>query len=212
VKWAHFPAGFFLLAVFAVAHLGCNTILGIDQATLDPSDAAGGGTCSLTAPDPCNQCIAARCCASYEPCIASEDCQKGLSEYNVCVGSKFTDDAGGTCDEAFASSPNTLRSDLATCAFLHGNTSSERGCSEACKDKPVGGDICSTYCSCLADTCSDKVLGGESSCLDLCGGFTEAQLACRPYHCGLAKNAKAEGSESLRQTHCGHAVGEALCP
>jgi hypothetical protein len=208
VKRVLFPA------LFAVALFGCNTILGIDEATLDPDAATTGtgGGCSLMAPDPCNQCIAARCCGKYDACVANDDCKMGLSEYNVCVGVSFTNDAGGTCDEAFASSLNRLRSDLATCAFLNDSTSGPPGCAEKCKDKPVGGDICSSYCGCLPDTCQDKVLAGEKSCLDICGAFTEEQLACRPYHCGLAKQAKARGDEPGRQTHCGHSVGEALCP
>ncbi len=213
VKRALFPA------LFAIALLGCNTILGIDEATLAPDAAAtgtggggGGGACSLMAPDPCNQCIAARCCDKYDACVGNADCRMGLSDYNVCVGVNFTNDAGGTCDEAFAASINRLRSDLGTCAFQNDSTTVPSGCAEQCKDRPVGGDLCSSYCSCLPVNCPEKVLPGEKSCLDICGAFTEAQLACRPYHCGLAKSAKGRMDEPARMTHCGHSVGEALCP
>jgi hypothetical protein len=129
----------------------------------------------------------------------------------MCVGIDFTNDAGGTCDEAFATSRNSLRSDLANCAFLNTSTSTPLGCSEACLGKPIGGDICAQYCACTATTCPDKSFE-VGTCLENCAAFTEAQLTCRPYHCGLARNAKSSGNEPQRQTHCGHAFGEALCP
>ena len=220
-------------SLLSFALVGCNAILGIDAASLDTSDGGGGhggasagsgggagtggtggadgGACSLTAPDPCNKCVAANCCAPYDACFAEADCKAALSQYNLCVGVDFTNDAGGTCDETFATSANSLRSDLATCAFLHGSASNPPGCFEACSGKPVGGDICATYCACASDACPDKSFEG-GDCLTICGAFTEPQLTCRPYHCGLAKNAKTSGDDPLRQTHCGHAFGEALCP
>ena len=213
----------------AGALFGCNAILGIDAANLDP-DASGGssgsggsggssgsggsggsGVCSLMAPDPCNTCIAARCCDKYDACIANADCKSALSQYNVCVGIDFTNDAGGTCDETLAASANTLRGDLATCAFQNGASSRPAGCTDECTGKPVGGDICSTYCTCAAEACPDKTFEG-GNCLETCGAFTEAQLTCRPYHCGLAKAAKMNNNEASRLTHCGHTFGEALCP
>src|SRR5689334_8501426 len=125
-------------SLLCFALVGCNAILGIDAASLDTGDGgagtggAGGGACSLPAPDPCNRCVAANCCGPYDACISDADCKAALSQYNVCVGVDFTNDAGGTCDETFATSANVLRSDLATCVFLRGSTSSPPGCSEAC--------------------------------------------------------------------------------
>jgi hypothetical protein len=212
--------------VIALALVGCNAILGIDAASLDTSDGGGGSTtatgtggaggtgggmCSLMAPDPCNKCIADHCCDKYDACLGDNDCKAALAQYNICVGIDFTNDAGGTCDEAFATSRNMLRSDFATCAFLNGSASAPPGCFEACSGKPIGGDICAQYCACAASTCPDKSFEG-GDCLAICAAFTEAQLTCRPYHCGLAKNAKMAGNEPSRQTHCGHTFGEALCP
>jgi len=224
-----------LAAFIGMAHVvGCNALLGIDEATLDTSDAsgkasgtggaggassnggaggAGGATaCSLTAPDPCNQCISQRCCDAYEACLVDADCKAGLSQYNLCVGVAFTNDAGETCDEDFATvSGRPLRLAFGTCAFANGAATPTPGCSEKCLGKPVGGDICSTYCACLADTCPEKSFV-SGTCLENCGAFVENQLTCRPYHCSLARNAKTMSDEPGRQTHCGHSVGEVLCP
>jgi hypothetical protein len=206
---------------------GCNGILGIEEARLGDASAAGaggdggasgaggssgagGGACSLTAPDPCNQCVASRCCDAYEACAKDTDCSNALQAYNVCVGIDFTNDAGGTCDETLGASANQLRANLATCAFQRGTSSTPPGCSEVCAGKPVGGSICSDYCTCATAACPDK--GFDASCLSVCAAFTEAQLTCRPYHCTLAKTAKDNNKESDRVTHCGHTFGESLCP
>jgi hypothetical protein len=214
----------------AGALLACNGIFGIDEATLDTSDAAptgttsaaasgaaeGGGVvdaaCSLSAAgDPCNKCVAQRCCTQFDACLADPTCKLNLAAYDKCLGVSFTNDAGGTCDEDFATSGRSLDSELATCAFLNNAAATPPGCVEECKGRPVGNDICSTYCGCMDDTCPGK-LGDAGECITVCGAFSERQLTCRPYHCGLAKNAKGTGDEPGRITHCGHAAGEALCP
>ncbi len=223
----------FQVALLAAALVGCNALLGIEEATLDPDASAGGGSagsggstgnagttagaggtggsaCSLMASDPCNRCIAQRCCDAYDACNGNAGCKQALSEYNVCVGVSFTNDAGGTCDETFATSL-ALAQPLATCAFLSSATDAPAGCAETCKGKPVGGDICSTYCACMASICPEKMFE-VGSCLANCAAFTEPQLTCRPYHCGLATKAKANNDEPGRVTHCGHSFGEALCP
>jgi hypothetical protein len=218
------------LLVFLAAATGCNGILGIEEARLgDASVGApgaggtagaggtggtggeGGGACSLTAPDTCNQCVASRCCEQYDACNADSDCKAALTAYNVCVGVDFTNDAGGTCDETFGASANPLRSALATCAFQNGPSASPPGCNDVCFGKPVGGDICTTYCACVVEACPEKSFDG-ADCLAVCAAFTEPQLTCRPYHCGLAKAAKNNNNEPQRLTHCGHTFGEALCP
>src|SRR5262249_49693093 len=153
----------------AVAALGCNAILGIEEARQADASAGasgaggasgasgaggtGGGACSLVAPDPCNQCVAARCCEQYDACILDNDCKMALAAYNVCVGVAFTNDAGGTCDETLGASVNPLRAAFATCAFQSGQASIPPGCTEMCFGKPVGGDICTDYCACVADAC-----------------------------------------------------------
>jgi hypothetical protein len=224
------------LVLLATGVLGCNAILGIEEARLGDASAGAagvggaggeggtagaagtggaagedGGACTLMAPDPCNQCVAARCCVEYEACGADSDCKNALKEYNVCIGTSFTNDAGGTCDETLGASGNPRRSAFATCAFQRGPTSAPPGCSDVCFGNAVGGDICSDYCTCVADACPEKGFDGQS-CLSACAAFSEGQLNCRPYHCGLAKAAKTSNNEPQRVTHCGHAFGEALCP
>jgi len=214
-------------ALLAAALVGCNGLLGIDEATLDPDASArggaagsggstgvgggsGGSACSLMAPDPCNQCVAERCCSAHDACNGDAACKKALSEYNVCVGVSFTNDAGGTCEEALGTS-GALAQALATCALSNAATDTPPGCADACTDKPIGGDICSTYCSCVSLNCPEKAFE-VGSCLANCGAFTEPQLTCRPYHCTLAQKAKTSSDEPGRVTHCGHSFGEALCP
>jgi hypothetical protein len=219
--------------VLAAAATGCNGILGIEEARLGDASAgaagtggaagmsgaggaggsagAAGGGCSLMAPDPCNQCVATKCCEQYDACLADADCKKALADYNTCVGVDFTNDAGGTCDETLGASANPLRAAFATCTFQNGPTSSPPGCTDVCFGKPVGGDICINYCSCVTEACPDKSFDG-ATCLSVCAAFNEGQLTCRPYHCGLAKAAKMNNNEALRVTHCGHTFGESLCP
>jgi hypothetical protein len=218
------------LVVTAAFALGCNAILGIEEARLGDASvgvagqggsggsagtagSAGsggeGGGCSLMAPDPCNQCLAQRCCDEYDACAADSDCKAALNDYNTCVGIDFTNDAGGTCDETLVGvSGNPRRSALATCAF---QTAPPGGCADVCPSKPIGGSICVDYCACVQVACPDKSFEG-ADCMAVCGAFTEPQLTCRPYHCGLAKSAKMNNNESGRLTHCGHTFGEALCP
>jgi hypothetical protein len=212
------------LWILATALSGCNAILGIEEAKLDPdasvspagaggaagggAGGAGGGTCAaLTAPDACNKCIAARCCDQFAACSNDAACKTALGDYNDCVGMAFTNDAGGTCDETFGST-NQTSSNLAICAF---QTTAPAGCLDVCMGQPVGADICMRYCNCIATTCPEKNFGG-AECADVCAGFNERQLTCRPYHCGLAKISKDMLNDMARQTHCGHAVGESLCP
>jgi hypothetical protein len=225
--------------ISAASLVGCNAILGIEEARLGDASAgaagqtaagaggagpgsggagaggssagAGGGACSLMAPDPCNQCVAARCCAEYDACLADSDCKAALTEYNVCIGTSVTNDAGGTCDETLGASGNPRRSAFARCAFQKGPADSPPGCADVCFGNVVGGDICSDYCTCVADACPEKGFDGQS-CLSVCAAFNEGQINCRPYHCGLAKAAKNNNNESDRLKHCGHAFGEALCP
>ncbi len=211
------------LWIFACALLGCNAILGIEEAKLDPdasvsptgaagnvgaagsggaagtggAGGAGGGMCAaLTAPDACNKCVAQRCCDQFDACTNDADCKSALGDYNTCVGMAFTNDAGGTCDETFGASLNTIRGDLAACAF---QASAPTGCLDVCFGKPVGSDICITYCNCVSATCPERDFDG-GDCATLCAGFTEAQLTCRPYHCRLAQISKT------------NTFGVSLCP
>jgi hypothetical protein len=183
--------------------LGCNSILGIDAAKLDPdasvgSDAATNASCSLQTQDPCNSCVAQNCCQPYEACLADPDCKQGLVEYAFCLGNNFSNDAGASCDESFATTP--VRLALSDCAFIS-------KCNNQCRDQTIG-DLCFTYCGCMAMVCPEKEFEG-GTCAEACDRFDADQLICRPYHCNLAALNRTD--ELKRQLHCGHAAGAAPC-
>jgi hypothetical protein len=83
-------AGAFLslgaLVVLAILTLGCNAVLGIDKASLEPSlNGDAGGACSAFATTSCGVCVAENCCAEFQACRANEDCGRALEKYNGCV-------------------------------------------------------------------------------------------------------------------------------
>jgi hypothetical protein len=184
--------------------LACNSVLGIDPAERDNDASVGGGSdaatsaCSLKTQDPCNSCVAQNCCQPYEACLADPDCKQGLVEYAFCLGNNFTSDAGASCDEAFATTP--VRLALSECAFI-------TKCRDNCRDQTIG-DLCFTYCSCMAMVCPDKGFDG-GTCAEACDKFDADQLICRPYHCNLATLNMADPVK--RALHCGHAAGAAPC-
>jgi len=192
--------------------LGCNSILGIDAANLDTSE--GGtttttttmmpGTCSLKSTDPCNACVAQKCCPEYDACAADPACKKGLIDYAFCLGRNFTSDAGATCDEDFVGTAGTLGVALATCAIVDMNK-----CGGTCAGQTIGeGDLCTTYCGCMQNVCADHPFDG-GTCAEICNSFDPNQLVCRPYHCNLATINMAD--PGLRTLHCGHASGNSPC-
>jgi len=181
--------------------LGCNSVLGIDAAELDNDASVGAGTdatCSLKTQDPCNSCVAQNCCQPYEACLADADCKQGLIEYAFCLGNNFTSDAGASCDEAFATTP--VRLALSECAFI-------AKCGDKCRDQTIG-DLCFTYCACMATACPEKGFDG-GTCAEACDKFDANQLICRPYHCNLATLNMADPVKRL--LHCSHAAGAAPC-
>jgi hypothetical protein len=207
VKSAAFSA-----VVLLATNLGCNSILGIDAATLEPSDAGqdaqvtalpteGGTACSLQARDPCNACIAQNCCTEYDACLADDKCKSGLVQYAFCLGKNFTSDAGVSCDEDFVTVDIPRSSALVECAL------GAKKCGNDCSQQTIG-DLCFTYCGCMASVCSD--FGFDAgTCTELCGKFDENQLVCRPYHCNLATQNMLD--EPKRLLHCGHASGNPPC-
>jgi hypothetical protein len=191
----------FVVALAAL--LGCNSILGIDAAHLEQSEGgagAGGGSCSIKSTDPCNSCIAQNCCAQFDACIADTTCKEGLIKYAFCLGNNFTSDAGATCDEDFLSSAGLLSANLAQCTFMD-------HCTAACKDQTFG-DLCFTYCNCMADVCPDHPFDA-GTCEQVCDKFDPTNLVCRPYHCNLAQQNRTDPAKRL--LHCGHASGNPPC-
>ena len=203
--------------------LGCNSILGIDAASL--LDTSDGGLDSAVAvrptptardrferplprrrlalctrKDPCNACVAQNCCTEFDACIANPTCKAGLVKYAFCLGNNFTSDAGVSCDEDFLSSAGAESASLAQCAFID-------HCQSACKDQTIG-DLCFTYCNCMDDVCPAFTFDG-GTCADICSKFDPNQLVCRPYHCNLATQNRTD--EPKRLLHCGHASGNTPC-
>jgi hypothetical protein len=212
----------FSMALFLATGLGCNSILGIDAAQLEPADAgtdapavvepqtdagameattSDGATCTLRRSTDCNTCVAQNCCVEYEACNADKNCKQGLIDYAFCLGNNFTSDAGASCDEDFIGKAGKLSLDLAQCAFVD-------KCVGTCRDQTIGDDLCTTYCTCMQSVCGDHPFEA-GSCTDHCRAFDANQLVCRPYHCNLAKITMAD--ESKRTLHCGHASGNTPC-
>jgi len=199
-----------LFFVLLATSLGCNSILGIDPARLDTSDAGseagavvpqGDATCTVRNSTPCNTCVAKKCCAELDACNADPACKQGLVAYAFCLGNNFTSDAGASCDEDFVATAKNLSLDLATCAFFD-------QCQSECTDQTIGNDLCTNYCTCMQEICSDHPFEA-ASCIEICSNFDANQLVCRPYHCNLARLNRLD--ESKRTLHCGHASGNSPC-
>jgi hypothetical protein len=205
----------FSVALLA-ASLGCNSILGIEAASLDTrdagSDASGAATidstvapeadpgCSLLAKDPCNTCVAEHCCTEYDACVSSPACKAGLVKYAFCLGNNFTNDAGTSCDEDFLSIPGEESTNLALCVFMS-------SCQDVCQDQTIG-DLCFTYCNCMDDVCPEFAFD-PGTCAEACDQFDANNLVCRPYHCNLATQNRLD--DAKRTLHCGHASGNPPC-
>lgn len=213
------------LAILAIGSLpaliGCNAVLGIDEA--HERDEGGGAskvlevpiaTCDGPQPASCASCIADSCKNSLDACLNTTPCRDALNEYRKCLGTKCND---GTCLAALHAGPASA---LADCAL------GANECPECPESTPLA-DICSLYCACMrqpmplsagveavGQTCEqydgsslkDWTAGDTNSCLATCRDLKDpAAVHCRWTHCELAQS----GEKAL---HCGHAIGELKCP
>lgn len=205
----------------ALALVGCNAVLGIDEAHSRADDVGGVSkalevptdTCNGPQPASCATCIAGSCKNSLDTCLKAHDCREALNEYRKCLGAKCNVDS---CSDGLQAGPAR---ELAACAL--GATE----CPE-CSDTTPLADICALYCSCMeqpmpatagpdaGQTCEqynganlkDWAAGDNAACLAACRSLKDpAAIHCRWSHCELAQS----GELGL---HCGHAVGDSRCP
>lgn len=127
MRWVHAVA----LVVVAAAAAGCNSILGIDQATLDPGGsgrlpltcaaASGDSACATCEKNAC--CTQITACNADAACVAYANCIAGCAGDTTCATNCATSHPGGTA-----------ASDLATCVNSHCNT--ECASSASCGTPP----------------------------------------------------------------------------
>lgn len=202
-----------MLGFFASA--GCNSVLGIEQAQLDPSSDPNA-TCAWPPPNPqtdcstCDEACVKEC--NIDECLSDQDCRYSLFRFLKCVGSSCID-TGGECSGCISMSPKA--SAAAQCL---------RRCGGGC-DIAGAISLCEGYCSCMHQQCSDNEpnVNGSGGCMQAClKGLplgtslkiadAEAntiwrqapepwQIGCFWYHCESA----------LRPNdgfHCDHAIGQ----
>jgi hypothetical protein len=198
--------GLRLVAVAALATFGsaCAVVLDIQEASLEPGDAAEADTTkpqSDVKPAPgcqtngeaCNDCLASACCQQYSGCLADEVCNQALVTYDMCA-SAAPDGGGSTCAETFGTA-NSAAQSLVQCAFF-------TQCKTDCSFKRLRSS-CAEYCSCMEASCVNATWP-QGTCMESCLVLTTEQLDCRAYHCQFAA--------SDPSTHCPHALGISVCP
>lgn len=173
--------------------LGCNTVLGVNPATLENSADSGLTTSSLcrSTGDRCMDCVSGSCCSQYQQCTSASSCDTALGTYNYCV----LHDGGAQCAEIFAQDQPAGTS-LVRCAFDPSN------CGGVCDEKTLD-STCASYCQCFERFCPGFQLDG-GSCLSVCLTLTPAQVLCRQAHC-------VAGASHDPATHCPHVVGNPPC-
>jgi hypothetical protein len=199
-----------LIFVLPAASIGCNAVLGIDPAKLNPEAGTGGaagasGACAQLGKTDCGTCIAAQCCEEFKSCFDDPDCRKAVEVYDGCIFRPPSDAGGATCSEDLGTRLNPRARDLANCMFvdLSGGPPKPGKCADVCEGAAIGDDPCANYCGCMADFCPAKI---PESCHMACEKLSPEQQQCRTYHCFL-------GSRVTPEIHCRHAVGElGVCP
>lgn len=212
-RLAHTLALFGALSVFAL--VGCNAVLGIDEAHLSDSSSGGGGStinlgskvttlpskdCSAPNPD-CAKCIAGSDCGDAKAaCLADANCRVALNAYRVCLGAQCSDSAG-TCLSTLSAYESQLHLSL-----LSFSQCVQGACGNTCKDTPLV-PPCELYCGCMAPNCTTELaMRGTplANCQTACDEATVDDLTCRWTHCEIAATHPNGG-------HCGHAIGEVFC-
>jgi hypothetical protein len=202
------------LALSSFSLIGCNAVLGIDEAHLADSGTGGGSSINLSskvttrpgkdcsAPSAaCASCIEASDCADAKAaCLADAACRVALNAYRVCLGSQCSD-AGGACLSTFSTYEAQLH--LALIPF---STCVQEQCRDQCKDMPLV-PPCELYCGCMAPNCTTELAARGTplvDCQSACDAATVDDLTCRWTHCEIAATHPNQG-------HCGHAIGEVFC-
>lgn len=204
-------------AFSAISLIGCNAVLGIDEA--HPRD-DGSPAVSTSQVIPVPGCEApgtdfAACFSdsiAYGDCLANHDCRKALDAYRACLGSKC---AGTTCFDKLLAGAGQAVAD-----YVQGE------CPQFEDVKPIAA-VCDLYCACMQQTLPPSTKGAaadgltcetfagvswqpgnKAQCKDACEALAKKDLGsvnCRWGHCELAANGEARG-------HCSHAIDNSICP
>jgi len=206
----------FVSSLAVVALVGCNSVLGIDEAHLsDGASSPSNSSNALAIPivscqAPASECAACLASASaYTKCVSNQACRKALDRYRACLGDKCNDVG---CFDALSA---TAASEVADYVRTE--------CSQCAGQKPLA-SMCELYCRCMqqqlpgitADaapdgaTCETAAAAPNrgSACITACemlAATDPASVHCRWSHCELAV-----GGES--RTHCLHAIDSSICP
>jgi len=191
--------------------LGCNAVLGIEEAQLDPDRApsTGGssstpgtasqtilpsGPCTEANPN-CGACINTQCSSALAQCLADASCRRALDQYRKCLGEGCDNDVTICAEESLFID----HAPLANCVM--------GPCLGSCQDTPLAG-TCELLCACMESTCPDQ---HDPSCITTCMNFgvNGSDMAyCRFAHCQVAAEQPNPLNVSL---HCPHAAGMNAC-
>jgi hypothetical protein len=191
-------AGSFL--VFS-ALTACNSILGIEEAALDPGQETSALTCAypiddptalcqLPASDPCEECVEREAPGVTSNCITAptagqtKSCRAALVEYRLCIGDDCRDE-NGNCATCLGGTP--VADELGRAV---------QNCS-ACRQSRIS-SLCESYCACMSEKCGTTSTG-TMGCLTDCENLSEYKRYCRWQHCERATDPSSP--------HCGHAIG-----
>lgn len=204
-------------ALATVALLGCNAVLGIDQAhsrddgtTTSTVQAIPISGCDVPNTE-CSTCVASS--KAFGTCLGDHKCRKALDTYRACLGSKCN---GAGCFDALAASAGADVAEVVSteCPQCEGNTPLVTMCDLYCRcmeqilppatqGAAPDGLTCETFNDALPWTA-----GNMAACKDACGKLAATDVAsvnCRWGHCELAANGES-------RSHCGHAIDDSVCP
>jgi hypothetical protein len=224
------------LLVFAVA--GCNSVLGIEEASLDPTaggfttSGAGGTTQTGGAvpegyalcdePEPkCSACLRGQ--PGLAECLADGDCRVTLNTYRAKLGPGCVDEGQAAFEALDEPIMGTPRYNLA------------RAITGACAADCATGSlasICELYCACMAENCvtyDDPPRTGDlieppvydpALCMSDCMEMSPEVVGCRFGHCQAngyhAKTLPLYNDAGVPRSidmHCEHAIGgHGICP
>jgi hypothetical protein len=218
---------FFVLAIGTLAALslpaGCNSVLGIEEATLKGGGSAGSGsggsgssvyvpppnpyvssgTCGDPVSSKCSGCLASNCkSGEMTSCLESKDCRAYVLGYSKCLGSSCTPQANKCFEEQLFQ----VGTPMPTCALAC------RGdCAETQPASPIASP-CQLYCGCMMANCSQKfapapaMWASMDACVSDCGTLAPETVNCRWTHCDIAPF-------DTKLPHCEHAIGNlGVCP
>jgi hypothetical protein len=200
----------------AVALIGCNGVLGIDEAHSRDEEVSHSGAQLIPVPGceapttDCAACVAGS--VAFQTCLGDHACRKALDAYRACLGTKCD---GATCFDTLLAGAGQPVAD-----YVQGECS-------ACVGVTPLASVCDLYCACMQQTLPPATKGGVADgktcesfagvpwqqasvaeCKDACETLAKKDLGsvnCRWGHCELAANGEQRG-------HCSHAIDNSICP